>query len=362
MFSTRFNLYQKKFRILVFFLLLSSFYSSQTRPHLTGVLINSCEGLCNEGDNELVFGTSGDYSILANTTNLDLFYNTTSPASTNYVDNLTTVPATTTALNTAVGCAGTFIEGTGATIPPNAKFMIVKNTLCPAAYNWTSFCGEGPIYVIYSTDITWVSGGNFVNGGTNPTIRYFRTTIRTTDAVTTTIDYNYNAFSLVGGNGSYVTFDSDGGVATTYLNNGCGVDPIILPIELIDFIGYYTNGINRLEWSVASERDNDYYVIEKSLDGLKWDIITQINGYGTTTTQQDYYTYDNNIETELNYYKLSQVDFNGSKTELKIIAIDNKNKIFDIIKITNIIGQEVDNEYIGVKLFHMSNGEIIKKY
>ena len=146
-------------------------------------------------------------------------------------------------------------------------------------------------------------------------------------------------------------YNTDGTISNNYL-----------PIELIDFIGYSTNGINRLEWSVASEIDNDYYVIEKSLDGLKWSVIDKIDGYGTTTSQQNYYTFDNNTESELNYYKLSQVDFNGSKTELKIIAIDNKNKILQVIKITNIIGQEVNNEYVGVKLFHMSNGEIIKKY
>lgn len=342
--------------LLIIFIFFCSFILSQTRPHLTGVLINSCElNPCLEGDNELVFGTSGDYSILANTTNLDFFYNTTSPASTNYVDNLTTVPATTTALNTAVGCAGTFIEGTGATIPPNAKFMIVKNTLCPAAYNWTSFCGDGPIYVIYSTDPTWQVGGNFLNGGTNPTTRYFRTTIRTTDAVTTTIDYNYNAFSLVGGNGSYVTFDSDGGVATSYLNNGCGVDPIILPIELIDFTVSTDNKINRLDWSVASERDNDYYTIEKSIDGLKWQEMTNVNGYGTTTEQQNYYVYDNDVDLITNYYKLSQTDFNGQKTDLKIIAIDNLNKSKTIVKITDILGRVINYNDNELKIIYYSD-------
>lgn len=301
MFSTRFNLIQKKFRILVFFLLLSSFYLSQCYSGYLGISGSGCG--CLSGCDLTSFGgpncspsVSGDCA--AKNMSVSIY-----------------VPLSCTITVTAIMSVRTSCSASGADSGDNLKVDII-----------------GGVKTVQSGSNNATISDSYTLNGAGTIIISGRAN-RADEIIT------YNVSSL-----------------------NCSNCFTILPIDLIDFNGYESNGFNRLEWSVASERDNDYYVIEKSLDGLKWDVITQINGYGTTTSQQDYYTYDNNVETELNYYKLSQVDFNGSKNELKIIAIDNKNKIFEIIKITNILGQEVDNEYIGVKLFHMSNGEIIKKY
>ena len=138
---------------------------------------------------------------------------------------------------------------------------------------------------------------------------------------------------------------------------------VTLPIELINFIGYVNNEINHLEWFVASERDNDYYTIEKSIDGLKWQEISKINGYGTTTQEQHYYSYDNNVEKVINYYKLSQTDFNGVKTDLKIIAIDNRKPNKTIIRITDIIGRDINIENNNeLKIIYYGDGTNDKRY
>lgn len=297
--------------------------SGCVQPHLTGIMINACiSGSCSEGDNEIIYGNAGDFSFVANSTNLVLRYDATSPASTTYTDVLTTNTSTTTALNTASGCAGTFVEGTGATIPIGGKFMIIDNAFCPAAYDWTQFCGEGPVYVIYSTDASWNSTGNFGNDPAATSIRYFRTSITTTSGTTNTIDYNYNTASLSPyEDGDYILFDQDGGEATAYGNNGCVVDPILLPIQLNYLSAVCGDEFIHFAWQTATEHNNDFFTLEKTLDGTNFDEIAEIKGSGNSLLPVDYnFKYaKNRLETAV-YFRLKQTDYDGNSTFSDLIT------------------------------------------
>lgn len=111
------------------FLLCRSYSSfSQTNPHLNSVLINSCNGSCLEGDNEIIFGTTGDYSVLATPANIEVTYGTTTNPGTTYTDSYVNSAAKTTALNTAAGCGSALlIDAANTTIPPNSSFLIVRS-------------------------------------------------------------------------------------------------------------------------------------------------------------------------------------------------------------------------------------------
>lgn len=304
----------------------STLSSGCIQPHLTGVMINACvSGSCSEGDNEIVYGTAGDFSFVANSTNLVLRYDATSPASTTYTDALTTNATTTSALNTASGCAGTFVEGTGATIPIGGKFMIVDNNFCPGAYDWTQFCGNGPVYVIYSTDASWNSTGNFGNDPGATSIRHFRTTITTTSSTTNTIDYNYNTASLFPyEDGDYVLFDADGGEATAYGNNSCVVDPILLPVVWGKFEVNTDKNRVLIAWSTLSERNSDYFDIEIANEfGQDFEKIGRIKGAGTSSSLNEYQFEKNEIPEGYYYFRIKQVDFDGKFTysETKALSI-----------------------------------------
>jgi len=134
--------------------------------------------------------------------------------------------------------------------------------------------------------------------------------------------------------------------------------PILLPIELVEFNGTYMPGFNSLSWSTSTERDNDYFSIERTIDGSIWEVIATIPGFGTTNETQ-YYSFDdyNFIRDEINYYRLTQTDFDGTREVFKdIIAIENAYLKPDLIKIVNQLGQEVPENSPGFKIFIYSDG------
>ncbi len=97
--------------------------------------------------------------------------------------------------------------------------------------------------------------------------------------------------------------------------------PASLPIELLSFNGQLKEDKVLLEWQTSSERDNDYFTIEKSLDGKQWDNIGQQRGAGNSKSIQNYVFNDFNIVEGVQYYRLQQTDFNKRSTYSKVISI-----------------------------------------
>ena len=96
----------------------------------------------------------------------------------------------------------------------------------------------------------------------------------------------------------------------------------ILPVELTTFIGRPKIKTIDLHWATASETNNDYFVIEKSTNGIDFDETSRIDGNGTTNILSNYNWTDKSPSDGLNYYRLLQIDFNGDKSYSKIIAIE----------------------------------------
>ena len=65
-----------------------------------------------------------------------------------------------------------------------------------------------------------------------------------------------------------------------------------LPIDLISFTGELVSGNVELEWVVASQINNEYFKIEKSLNCEQWEEVSRIPGAGNSNTQMDYKIYD----------------------------------------------------------------------
>lgn len=84
-----------------------------------------------------------------------------------------------------------------------------------------------------------------------------------------------------------------------------------LPIELISFTAIYNNGNVDLKWVTASEKDNDYFTIEKSrtLDDITE--VKRVDGAGTSVVAITYTDVDDNPFDGLSYYRLKQTDFDG---------------------------------------------------
>lgn len=95
-----------------------------------------------------------------------------------------------------------------------------------------------------------------------------------------------------------------------------------LPIELIDFKASYEQENVSLKWSTSSERDNDYFTIERSNGNQEWTVVDKVTGAGTTTELTEYELLDSEYELGNNYYRLKQTDFNGTSTYSSVKALN----------------------------------------
>lgn len=86
-----------------------------------------------------------------------------------------------------------------------------------------------------------------------------------------------------------------------------------LPVELLSFDLSTSNGIVTSNWTTLSEINNDFFNIEKSKDGLEWTVVERISGAGTFNGTVNYESLDLNPFSGKSYYRLKQVDFDGTQ-------------------------------------------------
>ncbi len=96
-----------------------------------------------------------------------------------------------------------------------------------------------------------------------------------------------------------------------------------LPIELLSFEANQKND-NEVElfWETASESQNDYFTIERSLDGVDWSEVARLNGAGNSNQYLSYTLTDTNVPNTFVYYRLKQTDFNGEFSLSDIEQVD----------------------------------------
>jgi len=128
-----------------------------------------------------------------------------------------------------------------------------------------------------------------------------------------------------------------------------------LPIELAEFTGKCTENAVELNWTTASELNNDYFILTKSTDGLNFSPLTKINSYGFSSTPQSYMLEDRDKSRSTLYYKLTQVDLNGISKDLKTIAVNN-NCIEQLDDAQ--INYQVSNSSIAIDLFEKKEGNV----
>lgn len=111
-------------------------------------------------------------------------------------------------------------------------------------------------------------------------------------------------------------------------NNGqwftLGTSSIInpLPVELVYFDAHLVDGKVETNWITESEINNDYFIIEKTRDGINYEKVGEVDGAGNSSSTLEYRLWDNNPYTGTSYYRLTQVDFDGTQSysDLKSIV------------------------------------------
>ena len=94
-----------------------------------------------------------------------------------------------------------------------------------------------------------------------------------------------------------------------------------LPVELTAFTATPTTNAINLNWTTASEIDNDYFVVEKSINGRDFRAIGQVEGMGSTTQTTEYNFSDNDPIQGVSYYRLKQVDFDSDVEYSQVLPV-----------------------------------------
>ena len=93
---------------------------------------------------------------------------------------------------------------------------------------------------------------------------------------------------------------------------GFGGNTFILPVSLSHFQARLQGRQAILEWATASEQNNSHFIVEHSLDGEHYKGIGKLVGVGTTVEPQHYTFTHHAPRPGLNYYRLQQVDYDGT--------------------------------------------------
>jgi hypothetical protein len=117
-----------------------------------------------------------------------------------------------------------------------------------------------------------------------------------------------------------------------------------LPVELLNFDANCDGNKVDLNWSTASETNNDYFSVSKSKDLTNWYNVGTVDGSGTANTLHLYDLTDNAPFLGKSYYTLKQVDFDGNSETFDPVStecIDVSENSFEII---NVIPNETHDE------------------
>lgn len=121
----------------------------------------------------------------------------------------------------------------------------------------------------------------------------------------------------------YVSNWSQSGLSfdlTWNLTSGASLDCTVLPIELLSFSADALSTSVDLDWMTASESGNSHFVVERSTDGEHFAAIGQVQGAGDSYTTNAYVFSDAYPTRGINYYRLKQVDFDGTSTYSEVEA------------------------------------------
>jgi hypothetical protein len=138
---------------------------------------------------------------------------------------------------------------------------------------------------------------------------------------------------------------------------------ILLPVEVLDFEVRCSEEVNTLQWTTSTERNNDYFILEKGDKNANFKEIGQVKGSGNTNSEQEYYFVDDNPKYGTQYFRLSQVDFDGKRKQVKTISYESSclNKGGINVKAyfnaeDNSINFELDSELNETIEFDLVNG------
>lgn len=94
-----------------------------------------------------------------------------------------------------------------------------------------------------------------------------------------------------------------------------------LPISLLSFKAACENQVVNINWSTASEQNNDYFTVQRSKNATDFETVAIVQGAGNSNSTLNYNTKDNYPYGGTSYYRLMQTDFNGDFEVFSPVAV-----------------------------------------
>ena len=98
-------------------------------------------------------------------------------------------------------------------------------------------------------------------------------------------------------------------------------DCLILPVEWGAFTGEMTEQGVELNWTTLNEKNNDYFILEHSEDGLNFSTVVQVPAIGNSDLPTYYQTTDPSPFAGQTFYRVTQVDIDGMESQTEIITV-----------------------------------------
>ncbi len=149
---------------------------------------------------------------------------------------------------------------------------------------------------------------------------------------------NGNALNDDDSNGLWIIVDSRRDTTIAYtLRIYCGDFPF--DVELMSFsAGRTANGI-QLNWSTASETDNDRFEISRrELGNDEWVTVGVVAGNGTSSSQNDYSLTDHSAGDMAYYYMLAGFDVNGNEQVFGTVLVESAPEVAPVIETFELLG------------------------
>ncbi|UFH53551.1 T9SS C-terminal target domain-containing protein [Spirosoma sp. KNUC1025] len=98
-----------------------------------------------------------------------------------------------------------------------------------------------------------------------------------------------------------------------------------LPVNLTTFSGQWLEATGtQLHWATSWETNNDHFEVQRSADAKSFETIGRLAGKGTTNEHTEYSFTDDHMPEAINYYRLKQVDLDGSVHLSNIISVSHQ--------------------------------------
>lgn len=145
---------------------------------------------------------------------------------------------------------------------------------------------------------------------------------------------------------------SSGATYTADVTDACGTTrtatfditcPLAVTLTKFDAVNLEREVL--LEWETATEQDNDYFVVQRSTDGIHFENIGMVKGAGNSNTTRYYHFSDPEPYTHISYYRLEIVDFQGTRDYSSTESVVRNNTDGSIQLIPNPAKESVNVVY-----------------